>query len=422
MSVKNYYIKIKGKFQQLWAFKILRYAIIIHIFYFVFSVILCLGFFINQNDFLIFYKAAEIFKTDITKLYDLNNYMIQGQPWNFRYFPLSAMFFVPLTYLNFNSAYIVFTFYNLGLNILTCIMLYKVIRLVWKEKDNNKALYFISIYLMSVPHVFNYILGQINIQITIFILISLYIFLKYKEMKWDLIGGAILGLSILIKPITIFIVPFLSIICYIREDKKFVIHFKKSLIRMIGTLLPLSTNILVFIMYPTLIEGFLNANFSGSTPVIVNFSYSISKLITNFFIFYGIPFNQVFVLLIVALLIGGTGFIIFMLGDFGEKRVVYGYFFGIVIMLLVYFDSWGHHLLILIPVLIIILFDLDVNAELTLKIVKGNVIFICFFDLLFMGIWYLTEKFFPFNFAITISLMMVFYMISKYSLKPKERE
>ena len=422
MRAEKYFIRIKDKFQELWTFKIMRYAMIIHLLYFIFSIILCLTFFSEQNDFLIFYKAAEIFKTDITELYNVDNYMIQGQPWNFRYFPLSALFFIPFTYLNFNSAYIAFTFCNLGLNIITCIILYKVIHLIWKKKDEKKVIYFISIFLMSVPHIFNYTLGQINILITIFILISLYIFLKYNEMKWDLIGGAILGLSILIKPITICIVPFLLIITYNREEKKFDINLKKSILRIIGTLFPLSTNLLVFIMYPTLIEGFFNANFSGSTPVIVNFSYSISKLLTNFFIFYGIPFNQVFILIIVTLLIGGLGFILFLLGNFNENRIIYGYFFGIIIMLLVYFDSWGHHLLILIPVLIVILFDPDVNAKSPLKIVKGNVIFISFFDLVFMGIWYLTENFFPFNFAMTISLMMVFGVIGKYFLKSKESE
>jgi len=422
MSVKKKIIEIKGRIQQLWTYNILKYAIIIHLFYFILSIILCIAFFSEQNDFLIFYKAAEIFKTDITRLYNLDNYIIQGQPWNFRYFPLSAMFFVPLTYLDFISAYVVFTFYNLGLNILTCIMLYKVISLVWKEKDDKKAIYFLSIFLMSVPHIFNYILGQINLQITIFILISLYIFLKYDGLKWELIGGIMLGLSILIKPLTICIVPFLCIISYNREEKKLVFKFKRSLMRLIGVFLPISTNLLIFIIYPMLWNGFLNANFSGSTPVIVNFSYSISKLLTNFFIFYGIPFNQVLILVIVTLVIGGIGLFIFIYGNLNKNRIIYGYFFGIIIMLLVYFDSWGHHLLILIPVLIIILFDLNADNHSTIKIIKGNLLFISFFDLVFMGIWYLTEKFFPFNFAITISLIMVFYIISKSFLIFKERE
>jgi len=84
------------------------------------------------------------------------------------------------------------------------------------------------------------------------------------------------------------------------------------------------------------------------------------------------------------------------------------------IMLLGYFDSWDHHLLILIPLLIVIIFNLPRNSEITNKF-KKSLIFFSFFDLAFMGIWFLTTPFwFPYNFASTIFLILVFYGIFKY--------
>ena len=416
---------IKERFLELWEIKTFKCAIIIHLLYFVLSIVLFALFFKYQNDFIIFYKAGELFSSDITNLYNEAQYIINGQPWNFRYFPLSALFFIPFIFMDLTTAFIVFTIFNLILNILICLVLYKIINLVRNDthkKDDPRVITYISIFLMSAPHIFNYVLGQINLYVALLILISLYIFLKYKGMQWQLMGSIILGVSVLIKPIAICIIPFLLIINFDRDSKKLIFNFKKSSIRIVGALLPLSLNLIVFLAYPVLWEGFINANFSGNTPIILNFSFSITKLITNFYLFYQIPFNQIFIFILVAGLIGCWGFIIYIIGRFNEESMLYGYLFGILIMLLVYFDSWNHHLLILTPILIIIMFQLQKDSETTRKYIKPNILFLSFLDLPFMGIWYLTQDFFPFNFAITISLILILYGISKKSVFLKERD
>jgi hypothetical protein len=241
-------------------------------------------------------------------------------------------------------------------------------------------------------------------------------------MKWELIGSILLGISVLIKPIALCIIPFLLIISYDITTKKLTFDFKKSITRIIGAFLPLSLNLIVFFAYPVLWEGFINANFSGNTPIILNFSFSITKLITNFYLFYQIPFNQLLIFILVVIIIGGWGFIIYIIGKFYGDSTVYGYVFGILIMLLVYFDSWNHHLLILTPILIIIMFQSHKESETTRKHIKPNLLFLSFLDLPFMGIWYLTRDFFPFNFAITISLILILYGITRKSLDLKERD
>lgn len=425
MNNKTKISDINKRFLELWEINTFKGAILIHMFYFVLSIILFFLVTQNQNDFMIFYKAGELFKGDITNLYNEAQYIINGQPWNFRYFPLSALLFVPFTFMDITSAFIVFALFNLILNVLICLVLYKIINLVRDdshEKNDTRIITYISIFLMSAPHIFNYILGQINLYITLLILISLYIFLKYKDMRWQLIGSIVLGISILIKPIAICIIPFLLIINFDNDNKKLIFDIKKSTIRILGAILPLLLNLIVFIAYPVLWEGFLNANFSGNTPIILNFSFSITKLITNFYLFYNIPFDQILIFIIVVIIIGGWGFIIYIIGRFKGETTVYGYVFGILIMLLVYFDSWNHHLLILTPILIILMFQLQKDSETTRKNIKPNILFLSFLDLPFMGIWYLTRDFFPFNFAITISLLLILYGISKYSLALKERD
>ncbi|MFW9973542.1 MAG: glycosyltransferase family 87 protein, partial [Candidatus Odinarchaeota archaeon] len=371
-----------------------------------------------KNDFIIFYNVGNIFLNDIGNLYNQTNYL-----WDFRYFPLSALFFIPFSLLNIDSAFVIFNIFNVLLNLLICIYLYKIIILVRNkdhEKDDKRVILYLCIYLMGLPHVLNYIYGQINLYITFFIVLSLYIFLKYKSLRSQFIASLILGISIIIKPTAFFLIPFLIIINFNLEKKKFKIDLLKSLTRIFGVLIPVLLNFIPFFLYPSLWEGFLDTNFTGSNPVALNFSFSLTKLILNFCYFYNIPFNQLILFLGVTAISGGLGFIIFLIRRFEKNSLIYGYAFGILIMLLVYFDSWDHHLLNLTPILIIIIFNLPRESKIT-EPIKLSLFFLSFFDLAFVGIWYLVYPLFPYNFESTFFLLLAFYGISRYCLIKREK-
>jgi hypothetical protein len=269
---------------------------------------------------------------------------------------------------------------------------------------------------MGLPHVLNYIYGQINLYITLFILVSLYIFLKYKKIKLQFIGSLILGIGIIIKPTAFFLIPFLIILKFDLEKKRFKFDFSTSLIRLIGVIIPVLLNLVPFIMYPDLLTGFLETNFTGSNPVALNFSFSISKLIINFCYFFNLPFNQLHILIGIISIIGGLGFIIYILRRKDENSILYGFAFGIIIMLLAYYDSWDHHLLNLTPILIIIVFNLPRRSPIT-KSIKPSLFFFSFFDLAFVGIWYLIYPLFPFNFEGTFFLLVIFYALCRYLVR-----
>ncbi len=405
--------KVKKRIKDLWGQKIVRYALVLHSFYFILSIILFFSFYREKNDFVIFYNVGNIFLNDIENLYNQTYYL-----WDFRYFPLSALFFIPFSLLNFDSAFIIFNIFNFILNILICNFLYKIIRLVKNEdheSDDKRIILYLCIYLMGLPHVLNYIYGQINLYITFFIVLSLYIFLKFENLKWQFTGSLILGISIIIKPTAFFLIPFMIIINFNLKKKKFKVEFKRSLVRIIGVIVPVLSNFILFFLYPALWEGFLDTNFTGSNPVALNFSFSFTKLLTNFCYFFNIPFNQLTLFLGVIGVIGGTGFLIFLIRRFEKNSIIYGYAFGILIMLLAYFDSWDHHLLNLTPILIIIIFNLPRRSKIT-ESIKLSLLFFSFFDLAFVGIWYLVYPLFPYNFESTFFLILTFYSISKYCL------
>ncbi|MHA1294614.1 MAG: hypothetical protein ACTSQJ_18390, partial [Promethearchaeota archaeon] len=128
MNFKLKFVEVKSRFKELWQEKIFRYAILVHSIYFILSIILFFTFYYNQNDFLVYYKVGEVFVKDYINLYNQNNYL-----WNFRYFPLSALFFVPFYFLGYDLGFIIFHICNLFLNILICVVLYKILILIKRE-------------------------------------------------------------------------------------------------------------------------------------------------------------------------------------------------------------------------------------------------------------------------------------------------
>ena len=410
----------KERLAELWSLKIVRYTILIQIIYFILSSILTLFVLRTQSDFYVYYRVGEIYVNDPNNLYNPAEY---GDTWPFRYFPLSALLFVPYYLLGFNLGFIMFNFINFILNILISVILYKVIILVRgddHEKEDKRIILYICFYLIGLPQVFNYILGQINLYVTLLILLSLFIFLKFKEIKFQLLASIILGISIIIKPTTIFMIPFLIVLNYSYEKKSVSFDLKLSLLRLFGVLLPLSLNIVMFLIYPDLLNGFLVTNFTGSETVLLNHSFSITKIISNMLLYIGVSPNDLNVLpifLSVLLILGCLGYVIYLFRQFNANYLLYGYIFGILIMLLAYFDSWDHHLLNLTPLLIIMLFNLPRDSDLTTKYVKPSFFFLNFLGLVFTGLFWLTKLFFPFNFMSTIFLFFIFIVVSKYCLK-----
>jgi len=117
-------------FMNFWKEKIFKISIFVQISYLLVAIILFLLFFTEKNDFIIFYQSARIFLTDINNLYDQTKYL-----WDFRYFPLSTMFFLPFTFLDFNTAFIYFSVFSFFINILIILIMERILIVL---KKNNK--------------------------------------------------------------------------------------------------------------------------------------------------------------------------------------------------------------------------------------------------------------------------------------------
>jgi hypothetical protein len=406
MSVLELFTETKNTLVLFWQRKIFRIAIFIQIVYLSLSIVLFFLLLSNQNDFIIFYESSKLIFTDIGSLYDQTKYL-----WDFRYFPLSAFFFIPFSILDFEASFVIFNILNFFINILIILLLYKIIILVKgkdHERDNKRVILYISLYLMAAPHILNYIHGQINLYVTFFILASLLIFLSRNSNASNFLASLILGISIIIKPTTVFLVPFLLLIRFDLKTKKFEFNFIKSFIRILGLLLPVSLNFIFFFLYPRLWNGFLATNFTGSNASALNFSFSLTKLIINFCFYFNLPYSQLWVLITIVGITGILGFSFYVIRKKMKHSIIYGYTLGILIMFLTYFDTWDHHLLNLIPLLIIIIFNLP-RKEIMVNLFKRGLFFFNFLDIVFIGAWFLIYVIFPFNFLPTIVLTICLY-------------
>ncbi len=156
-----------------------------------------------NSDYLTFYNAGLRVIDDLPNLYNLPITIFP-----FRYLPISAYFFTPFSLLGLKLGFFVYQIFNFTLNLVVIYLIYKIIKIylktdkklnisyklnkfkdVFYEPDNESILHQSGMLLIMLPQFMNYFLGQINILVSFFILISLYYFLK-DSLKYDLLGGS----------------------------------------------------------------------------------------------------------------------------------------------------------------------------------------------------------------------------------------
>ncbi len=372
-------------------------------------------------DFLTYFNAGKIIIEDINDLYNQSNYLFP-----YRYFPISAYFFTPFSMMGLEIGYFVFQIFSLFLNFACCYIIYinaakiQLNRLNSKKNDlNSRSIKYITIYLLCFPHFMNYALGQINNLITVFLLLALYFFLK-NSLIYEFLGGILIGISISIKPLAIFIIPFIIIINWNRKNKKLKIDFKRSSLRLFGVIIPILISVLFFILYPTLWQGFIDINFSGEyTEEGINNSISITRAILNLFYIMGIQSSKFIIPIIIVLIVAIPGFLIYIFKKNSNVGINEGLIMGMIIMLLVYFDSWDHHIVSLAPFLSIFLITINsrVNLKVT-RLIKNFKIGYFLLALLVVplsGLFFLTYQIFPFNLWASIFLLIIYISLLKFS-------
>ncbi|MFX0038703.1 MAG: glycosyltransferase 87 family protein [Promethearchaeota archaeon] len=386
---------------------------------------------IDENDFLSFYYAGLNVIEDLPNLYNSSL-----SPFPFRYLPLSAYFFTPFSILGLKLGYFVFQVFNFFLNILILYIIFRILQVyrnlgndsifnykldtfkeVINREENESILHQSSVFLIGLPQFMNYFLGQINILVAVLILSSLLYFLK-GNVKNELIGGFLLGLGILIRPTLILILPFLIIFNYNRENKKFIFKIRRTAIRLLGSIILIILSGIYFLIYPQMLTDFITVNLTGEYTyaieggIEINPSFSLTRILLILFQLIEFDINGFLVFIIISLVILIPLYYFYIQNSDHSLKLIDGYFAGLLILLIVYFDSWPHHIVVLTPFLI---FFLLINKSFRYyRMIKYLHYLLAILMVGFWGLFYLTYSFFPFNLGGLILLMLLYYCLVVY--------
>ena len=387
----------------------------------------------SNIDYLTFYNAGMIVINDLPNLYNSSLYLFP-----FRYFPISAYFFTPFSLLGLKLGFFIFQIFNFTLNLITIYLIYKIIQIhmntnrklnisykvnnfkdIFYDPDNESILHHLGIFLIMLPQFMNYFLGQINVLVSFFILTSLFFFLK-DNVKFDFLGGISLGLGILFKPSLALLLPFIMFLNYDREANKLVFQFKRTILRLFGSIFLIILSGLFFIIHPEMIEDFIEVNLTGEYTYNVgggletNPSFSLTRIIIILFQVLELDIHYFLVFIIITLLFLLPLYLLFLFSRAQQNKLINGYFAGITVMLLVYFDSWPHHIVVLAPFLVFfILLEKDFELYIFFKYIYY---LISFLILVFWIIFYLTYEIFPFNIGGLILLILLYYSLLIYNI------
>lgn len=392
----------------------------------------------ENTDYLTFHNAGLIAIKNLPELYDPSHYLFP-----FRYLPLSAYFFTPFSLLGLELGYLMFQLFNFFLNFVTIYLIYKIIifyriqklvpslkfnlnsfKNIFRESENKSLLHHGSAYLLILPQFMNYFLGQTNMIVLIFILTSLFYLIKGGN-KNDFLGGLMLGFGILFKPTLILIVPFIIPISYNKLNRKLNLQFKKTIIRLCGPVILIILSGLFFLANPQMLIDFMDVNLAGQYvyniggSVEINPSFSLTRIILIISELIGLKFNNFITFIAITLIIWAILYIFFIFSPTQSNRLVMGFLSGISVMLIVYFDSWPHHLIVLTPFMILfILLNKDFKR---IELFKYVCYLLTNLTLAFWVIYYLTYEFLPVNIGGLLLLLLLYYnLIIFYRQKNQE--
>ncbi|MFX1593350.1 MAG: glycosyltransferase 87 family protein [Promethearchaeota archaeon] len=386
---------------------------------------------INESDYLSFYYAGLNVLEDLPNLY---NSLLS--PFPFRYLPLSAYFFTPFSILGLRLGYFIFQIFNFSLNLLIIYLIYKIIQIykrssnnsnfnyklnnfkdIFDKAENESVLHQSAVFLIMLPQFMNYFLGQINIIVSVFILSSLLYFLK-GGVRNELIGGFLLGLGILFRPTLIILLPFLIVLHYSGESKKVNFNFRKSFIRCLGPITILLFSGIPFLVYPQMLTDFIKINLTGEYTyaidggIEINPSFSLTRIVLITLQLIDVDISGFLIFIIITLVILIPIYLLYIQNSNHTFSLINGYLGALLVLLIVYFDSWPHHLVILTPFLI---FFILINKNFKYyKMFKYIHYLLAILIVVFWGIFYLTYVFFPFNAGGLILLMLLYYCLVVY--------
>ncbi len=326
------------------------YGVLIHITLATVSCILALFFHnlevLPPNDFAQYYFAAQELFHNPVNVYN-PSYLLETYGVNaFRYFPtVLIVFFAPLSVFPLWDAFILFTIINVLICIYSVYLILEIIQSAGMKVDQRFLKVCVTGFLVF-PFFFDfYFFGQISSLLGFLLLLSLYFYLKKRE----LLGSIFLGASLMVKPVPFFQILFLLFATLLSKNYKLL--FK----RFVFIIIPLVPDALIFLLVPGMLRGFLYVNFGifGSRS-----SAGPTGSFSNFFVSeFAIPSSIVMLVCTVGVIL--LGLLLLRKIAKWEDKLRFSFIFGMLGYFIMQVDAWSSQFPYLYPFIIIALIYLS---------------------------------------------------------------
>lgn len=207
------------------------------------------------NDYAEFYFGSRLlFSPDFPRLYETSgNWFWFSATFHappFRTLPSALLFYVPLGLIpTLASSYTTYVVASVALNVLTafmCVEIARILKGATIERWTRDAMLFV--YFLMPMHFSNYYQGQVGSVIGFLLVTSMLMYLKNREG----LASLSIGIALAIKPTSYFIIILLLV---------FAGSLRKFLTRGVLMCLPACINIIVFMMAPSMLGGFIDVAF-----------------------------------------------------------------------------------------------------------------------------------------------------------------
>jgi hypothetical protein len=289
----------------------------------------------HLNDYGIYYYASRVFiQGNPVNIYDAAFMDTTFNVFQYRYFPAILFIFYPLSLIPLIPSYLFFISLSFILNLGTFYLLLKISTRSSNDEHRPQISKMAMYFVIMTSHVGNYSAGQVASILAFLMVLSFYLFLT----NHDLAGSFFIGVALVVKPVTIFVILFLLL------DKNLKVIFKRGIL----IALALIPDLLVFLFVPGLLRGFIDLNFVYFTRTGVSPSISVSNVLVSLF---GLPSTTV-MLIGMAIMIPVCLFLLYKVPR-GKMRVFMSFFLGLFTFFLIQPDVWSSQLLYLYPFVIL---------------------------------------------------------------------
>ena len=308
------------------------------------------------NDFQAYYYSSQLLFKDIASLYNNPGYIMP-----YRYFPTSPIFFIFYGWLPYEISYNIGLFLIYYESVIIYLLVLKITKKYFNHNDKEYIWLFYCIgYMILVPYnLILYLQIQTSATVMISILLAYYYFKEDgHRLSNDLLGGIFISIAIMLKPTMLVVLPFLIDVRI--EHKK--IKFKKSsFIRIIPSLVMLLLNLILFLIYPSLLFGFIQNNFQNIYVFNV-LSDSLSTFLSRI-----LNIHPIFLFFSIFAILFSILYYHFLTK---KNDLIYYLTLSILISLISYIDIWNHSILFLLPLILFIIMRTKSHKDkLKLKIV-----------------------------------------------------